>query len=253
MTEINPNINTSHAEQIARNLDRKDGKEDGKIQASIWNEYAETTGGNKIKNCITLKNAIASITTYIKRGSEKTANTGNNTSQNNVVATGVISDLLSDKHIEIGEPQTPEEEFIANRPLAYVRTKQINKPLSQSEIDERKKEAKECVDSVEVWAQGNSRCTKNITKDTAAYFVEEYLARGYNLNAHMHINVMLPNILTTLLDKANELGIKSDYANKNLNQVHFTELAQAIKDLSDQIIYVEKNGSGPSIWADENK
>ena len=56
-----------------------------------------------------------------------------------------------------------------------------------------------------------------------------------------------------LIERANELGIETKYADKNLDKVPFKELAEAIKVLSWNITAVEEMGSGPSIWADENK
>ena len=69
---INPQNNQVkfNSNSIARELDAKDGKIDGKIQKNIWNEYAEEQGGNKIKNFINIDNAIASINTYNARDEE---------------------------------------------------------------------------------------------------------------------------------------------------------------------------------------
>lgn len=55
------------AEVIFNNLDTADGKVDKKISASVWNEFAETAGGNKIKEFIDEKDAMKSIKAYLKR------------------------------------------------------------------------------------------------------------------------------------------------------------------------------------------
>lgn len=55
---------------VFNSLDMKDGS-DGKITASIWNEFADKVGGKHVKNYITWENAYKSIEFYIKRGGEK--------------------------------------------------------------------------------------------------------------------------------------------------------------------------------------
>ena len=61
MTTNNVNLNLNAAE-LFKKLDAKDGKVDNKIQASIWNEFADTAGGNRINNCIQKENALKSGT-----------------------------------------------------------------------------------------------------------------------------------------------------------------------------------------------
>lgn len=55
---------------VFQSLDAKDGNNDGKISASIWNEFADKVGGKHINNFITKQNALRSISTYLKRGGE---------------------------------------------------------------------------------------------------------------------------------------------------------------------------------------
>ncbi len=56
---------------IARNLDAKDGKRDGKISASVWNEFVKDKGGKTIKYSITVEDAQKSIATYLARNSKE--------------------------------------------------------------------------------------------------------------------------------------------------------------------------------------
>lgn len=58
------------ANAVFQTLDAKDGKADGKISASIWNDFADKVGGKHINEYITEQNAIKSINAYIKRGGE---------------------------------------------------------------------------------------------------------------------------------------------------------------------------------------
>ena len=61
------NVNETQAGRKALELDKADGKQDGKISASIWNEYARAHGGKEIKNEINVIDATNSITTYSVR------------------------------------------------------------------------------------------------------------------------------------------------------------------------------------------
>ena len=67
MTEIRPENISSKIADIANALDKKDGQEDGKINASIWNEFVKDKGGKEIKYSISLENAKKSISTYLNR------------------------------------------------------------------------------------------------------------------------------------------------------------------------------------------
>ena len=70
MTEVNPLLNSTIAGQIAQKLDAADGTKDGKINASIWNEFAQEHGGKTIKESIDVESAMNSITTYAVRGAK---------------------------------------------------------------------------------------------------------------------------------------------------------------------------------------
>ena len=71
MTDVNPLLNSTSAGQIAQKLDAADGTKDGKINASIWNEFVEDKGGKKIKESIDVVSAMNSITTYVVREAKK--------------------------------------------------------------------------------------------------------------------------------------------------------------------------------------
>ena len=55
------NLKAASAGTIAMALDAKDGKSDGKISASIWNEFVADKGGKTIQYSINMDNAIKSI------------------------------------------------------------------------------------------------------------------------------------------------------------------------------------------------
>ena len=65
MTEIRQILNSS-AIELANKLDAQDsGGKDGKIEASVWNEFVKDKGGKTIQSSITIENAKKSITTYL--------------------------------------------------------------------------------------------------------------------------------------------------------------------------------------------
>ncbi len=71
MTEVNPLLNGTLAGKIAQKLDAADGSKDGKINASIWNEFVADKGGKTIKESIDVVSAMNSITTYVVRNAAK--------------------------------------------------------------------------------------------------------------------------------------------------------------------------------------
>ncbi len=81
MTEVNPLLNKTIAGQIAQKLDAADGTKDGKINASIWNEFAQEHGGKTIKESIDVETAMNSITTYVVKGAKSAGKAVNDLAQ----------------------------------------------------------------------------------------------------------------------------------------------------------------------------
>lgn len=129
MTEISKLMNTTSADLIAQKLDAADGKKDGKIEASIWNEFVKEQGGNEIQNHITLKDAINSIKTYV----QKAMKTEGKTEAEATKATSERADNIDPFEEEI---ETSEE---VNQATPYV--VDISKDL-QAKEDMRKLEWK---------------------------------------------------------------------------------------------------------------
>ena len=73
MTEVNPLLNKTAAGLMAQKLDAADGTKDGKINASIWNEFVKDKGGKEVREFINVEAAMNSITTYVVRESKKAA------------------------------------------------------------------------------------------------------------------------------------------------------------------------------------
>ena len=66
------NLNETEAGHKALELDAADGKKDGRIEASVWNAYAEENNGKKVKKDISVFDAMNSITTYtVKNNSDE--------------------------------------------------------------------------------------------------------------------------------------------------------------------------------------
>jgi hypothetical protein len=80
-------INGTLAGQIAQKLDAADGKKDGKISASVWNDFVKDKGGKQIKNFISVENAMQSIASY--------ANQAANVSQDGQKANDITAKWLS--------------------------------------------------------------------------------------------------------------------------------------------------------------
>lgn len=72
---ISNNLKSTLAYQIAAKLDAQDGNANGEISASIWNKFVEDKGGKQIKESISLKSAMNSITTYLVRQAKSAGQT----------------------------------------------------------------------------------------------------------------------------------------------------------------------------------
>ena len=70
--KINLNNIQTAALQLARQLDSADKNEDGKISASIWNDFVADKGGKEVQEYISISDAVKSITTYAAKISKKT-------------------------------------------------------------------------------------------------------------------------------------------------------------------------------------
>lgn len=67
--EFNPA--SLNANDIFARLDAADGKNDGRINKSIWNAFAAIAGGKEINNFIEKTNAIRSISSYLSKASDE--------------------------------------------------------------------------------------------------------------------------------------------------------------------------------------
>ena len=72
MTKINQTSQKKMALLLAQTLDSKDGKQDGKISANVWNDFVKDKGGKTINSYISIENATQSISTYLAKNSQST-------------------------------------------------------------------------------------------------------------------------------------------------------------------------------------
>ena len=76
------NLNTTSAGQKAKELDKADGVEDGKISASVLNKYVKEHNGKTVKEEISVIDAMNSITTYDVIEAQNKAKTQKTTLEN---------------------------------------------------------------------------------------------------------------------------------------------------------------------------
>ena len=99
-------LNRTDAGKLAKlldSLDNKDGKQDGKISATIWNQFVADKGGKEVKNFITTKSAMNSITTYLVRNAK-----AQGTTVKDLVAQWLECPLPEEKEAMQEQDATPE-------------------------------------------------------------------------------------------------------------------------------------------------
>ena len=143
MAEIN-NIN-SIAREIVSNLDKQDGKEDGKIEASIWNKFVCQKQGNEIHNYINTNSAVKSVIAYLKREVAKTGqkiedvanewlkNVGGG-DKTEIDEKGKLDNDLSMSFIEADTPEEQERIDNANQLLADVAAGKYRYKVEETEV-----------------------------------------------------------------------------------------------------------------------
>lgn len=222
MTKINFKPNA--ASVLAQNLDVKDGKKDGKISASVWNDFVKDKGGKTIKYSISVENAEKSISTYLSRNSKEA---------------GKAKDTLGFEWMM--------KEF----------NKDKKKPLKGNELNPNflkglktnprdQKIIKANADTATKFITGKGEQMPVSTKENAAQIFHQVIKNlkgkvPLNLGAHMYIGQLYP----ALLEQANDLGIKTNYSKNTNFGEDMKEICQnklkACIELKNQILLAEKN------------
>ncbi len=145
MTDIS-NINNI-AREIVSNLDKQDGKEDGKIEASIWNKFVCHKQGNEIHNYINTNSAVKSVLAYLKREVAKTGqaiedvanewlkNVGGG-DKTEIDEKGKLDNDLSMSFIEADTPEEQERIDNANQLLSDVATSKYRYKIEKEKPSE---------------------------------------------------------------------------------------------------------------------
>ena len=257
MTEINPKINSTQAGQIAKQLDKKDGYEDGKISASIWNEFVADKGGKEIKYSITLENAMKSISTYLYKNANKAGQT--------------VKDLAESwlkKEVEANKTAnpTPVKDANGTTPTKPIQRPENAPPLKveyppvppkgpdMREVDYielnsmqgkwvqgHKADGKNAADFIRPFLEGKgldanylhgdaNACIAKLNKDNVAYVIQNL---GDLLFKSENGEALFNDLINNLKTKAKELGIVIP---NNMDKEGIKQLTQAIIEKNESAI-----------------
>lgn len=219
MTKIDFKLNP--ASVLARSLDAKDGKQDGKISASVWNDFVKDKGGKTIKNSISVENAEKSIATYLSRNSKEAGKT-----KDALGLDWVLEDFNNGK-----------------KPLKNDLDPNLLKGLISNPKDP--KIIKANADTATKFITGKGEQMPVPTKENAAQILHQ-VSKNFKgkipitLGAHLLIGTFYPK----LLEQARNLGIKTKYNEKTDFGEGMKEICQnklkACIELKNQILQAEK-------------
>lgn len=221
MTKINFKPNA--ASVLAQNLDAKDGKQDGKISASVWNDFVKDKGGKTIKYSISVENAQKSISTYLSRNSKESGKT-----KDTLGFEWMMEDFTKGK-----------KKPLKGNELSSDILKSLGNPKDPKII-------KANADTATKFITGKGEQMPVPTKENAAQILYQVIKNlkgkvPLTLGTHMFVSQFYP----ILLKQANDLGIKTNY-NKdtdfgnNMKEICQNKLKACI-ELKNQILAAEKN------------
>lgn len=218
MTKINFKPNA--AATMAQQLDSKDGKSDGKISASVWNEFVKDKGGKTIKYSITVENAAKSISTYLSRNSQ---------------ATGKSKDgLIVDWTIQTMESNKTKGKKGANvLDTSWIEEQNKKNALNPKTIEKN-------ADAIAKFVTGkNENFTINPYNGAQVFLKASQKFKNGKLPSSLGTNLYLMSLFPSLVKKANALGIPTYYKEGQKFDDINKKLA-ACKDLALQISEKEK-------------
>jgi hypothetical protein len=211
------NIRTM-ATDIARQLDNQDSnKGDGKIEASIWNEFVADKGGRQIRNSITLGNAIKSITTYIARNATKTGESFGDIADKWFNKTAPIEKVVTPPVRQVPASELPPQQFKMPENIPEV------KPLPYTEEDleemfvkpgqdvlEHREAGKVLGETIALLINNGSSYEEEVNPKDAAYTFSELIAEIPDLAEKFgegQTQEIVQNIYNGLIKRTEELGI----------------------------------------------
>ena len=275
MTEVNPLLNKTSAGQIAQKLDAADGTKDGKINASIWNEFAQEHGGKTINESIDVESAMNSITTYAIREAKKADKNINDLAQEWFNQDYTSDSTKSGTVKDTKETNTTNDADKTNNTKANTATEKSQVQVDYnsikvniwtkdtSYINNAVKEAKQIVVELKALeqsdkdarsgkpgarllnnAQGKEKLInilKRINKNNVAYVANQFpqlpdMIDGINIWGNgLDKNDVYKYVLKHLVNKAKELGLPTKYHGECI-KMSLDEMKQTIKDLKTKII-----------------
>ena len=274
MTEVNPLLNKTIAGQIAQKLDAADGTKDGKINASIWNEFAQEHGGKTIKESIDVEAAMNSITTYAVKGAKSAGKGINDLAQewlnkdyapasgsDSAPADGAADDTAA---APPKEEKTPAAEDTANSAQKDFDSVKVNIWRKQlPEITKAQQEAQTIVKELKALEQSDKdakagkpgakllnsyqgrdkliNILKRINQNNVVYVVNSFpqiatMIDNINLMGDgLDKNDVYKYVLKHLVNKAKELKLPTKYHGECM-KMSLDEMKQTIKDLKTKIL-----------------
>lgn len=278
MTDIKQILNST-ALSIAKNLDKKDGVEDGKIKGSIWNQFVEDKGGNKISEngFISLENARKSITTYLMRNSQELGQTVKNLADNWLSKEGIEPDAEQPpaedtppvdgadpvqetdpvKKAQETEPvkrptdvpplhETPPILNVQKKGKDYSNINLNNiikaKQIQYKEVVNNRFNGKDIAKQYEKYLSNGGTFTANANKDNVAYVVDKLFYDNAIKDNVASVNV-ISSMLKPLITKAKELKIKTNLTeqSKSLDKSTLAEIKRVASAIIEKEDSIEND------------
>ncbi len=262
MTEVNPHLNKTAAGLLAQKLDAQDGTKDGKIEASIWNDFVDDKGGKKIKSSIGIVAAMNSITTYAVRMAKQAkqtatdlcmtwfppgASAGTKPEAGAKAANGAVNGSKTQETPPANKPLNPATPKLKNKqPVTPTAEKapEIKLKEADANVDTIVDELKDVLPSVGFRLyQGDldkvKDALKKITSENVAYIVEkfpeiaQYIDNIDQLGWGFDEDEVFEYVLKPLQERAKYYGIASNVSeDSDLDEMkaEIDRLAPLIRD-----------------------
>lgn len=278
MTDIKQILNNT-ALSIAKNLDKKDGVEDGKINGSIWNQFVEDKGGNKISEngFISLENARRSITTYLMRNSQKLGQTVKNLADNWLSKEG-IEPVIEQQLIDVSQPVEESDPVQGTNPVKKIQeTEPVTRPadapplhetppvlnvqkkgknysninlnniikakqIQYKEVVNNRFNGKDIAKQYEKYLSNGGTFTTTANKDNVAYVVDKLFYDNAIKDNVASVNV-ISSMLKPLMTKAKELKIKTNLTeqSKSLDKSTLAEIKRVASAIIEKDDSIEND------------
>lgn len=268
-----PTIERHSRRKNRAKLDAADGKKDGKINASIWNEFVADKGGKTIKESIDVVAAMNSITTYAVKNAATAGKAVNDLAKEwlgaeaPAPAEGNETPAPAQTNPDEQTPPTVDEAQTAkDAESVKVTVPKAAKPTNKAEVDsiiKNQKAGREVADKIKnafnAFAQARTsenlnqleNALKLINKDNVIYVVEYFPDVIDKIHEFRYKqDDVIKYILTPLGEKGDEanFGIgegeqkmtRSQFYEKSAKRWSFNAMKSEIKSLSKDIASKER-------------